>query len=92
MDLGSAIMSVRKARKIKKIELADKAGLSATALYNIEHNLSFPSKETINKICKAMDIPIAYLMVYCVTEDDVPENKREAFRYLFPPLKELLIE
>ena len=88
MDLGSAIMSVRKARKIKKIELADKAGLSATALYNIEHNLSFPSKETINKICKAMDIP----MVYCVTEDDVPENKREAFRYLFPPLKELLIE
>lgn len=91
MDLGKAISGLRKAYGMKKKDLADKAGLSSTALYNIEHNLSFPTKETIKKICDAFGIPVAFLMVYSVTEDDVPDEKRIAFRYLITPLKMLLI-
>lgn len=92
MDLGSAIRALRKAHNIKKKDLADQAGLSTTALYNIEHNISFPTKDTIANICTAMDIPVSYLMLFCVTEEDVPEEKRLSFRYLITPLKLLLIQ
>ena len=92
MDLGTAIRALRKALKLKKNELADRAGLSNAALYNIEHNRSFPSKDTIDKICQAMNVSVACLMVFCITEDDVPEEKRLAFRYLITPLKTLLLQ
>lgn len=91
MNLGEAIKGIRKVYGVKQKDLAKNAGLSVTALANIEKNLSFPSKETIRRICDALSVPIAFLMVFCLTEDDVPEEKRLAFRYLITPLKMFLI-
>ena len=47
MDIGKAIREIRKALGIRRNELAASAGISITALYHIEKNLSFPSKSTI---------------------------------------------
>lgn len=91
MNLGEAIKGIRKVYGVKQKDLAKNAGLSVTALANIEKNLSFPPKETIRRICDALGVPIAFLMVFCLTEDDVPEEKRLAFRYLITPLKMFLI-
>ena len=92
MNLGNAIKTLRKEKRLSRVKLAEYSNLSITALYNIENNLSFPSKETIERICKSLDIPVSYLMFYSITEDDIPEAKRMSFHYLQEPMKKFLIE
>ena len=91
MDMGNAIKSIRKELKISRKELASRSGISVTALYNIENNLSFPSKDTINGICSALGVPVSYLMFYSLTEEDVPEEKREFFKVIIDPVKAFLM-
>ena len=91
MDLGNAIKSLRKELKISRKELAARCRISVTALYNIENNLSFPSKDSINGICSALGIPVSYLMFYSLTEEDVPEDKREFFKVIVEPVKAFLM-
>lgn len=91
MDLGNAIKSLRKELKISRKELASRSDISVTALYNIENSLSFPSKDTINGICSALGIPVSYLMFYSLTEEDVPEDKREFFKVIVEPVKAFLM-
>ncbi len=91
MDFGTALKSVRKELKVSRVELAKRSDLSVTALYNIENNLSFPSKETIAKLCASLDIPVSYLMLYSLTEEDVPEEKREFFKLAVEPVKAFLM-
>lgn len=92
MNLGNAIMTLRKEQKMSRVKLAERSNLSITALYNIENNLSFPSKETIDRLCASLEIPVSYLMFYSITEEDVPEEKRESFRFLQEPMKKFLME
>ena len=92
MNLGNAIMSLRKEQKISRVKLAERSDLSITALYNIENNLSFPSKETIDRLCASLEIPVSYLMFYSITEEDIPEEKRESFRFLQEHMKKFLME
>lgn len=91
MDLGNAIKSLRKEMKISRKGLAARCSISVTALYNIENNLSFPSKDTINGICSALGVPVSYLMFYSLTEEDVPEDKREFFKVIVEPVKAFLM-
>ena len=92
MDLGNAIKNLRKSLKVSRKRLATNSGISITALYNIENNLSFPSKITIDKICSALGVPVSFLLLFSITEKDVPEDKREIFRYLSTPLKAFLLD
>lgn len=91
MDLGSAIQKLRKEQRISRKELAELSNLSVTALYNIENNLSFPSKDTIARLCSSLKVPISYLLFYSITEDDVPEEKREFFKTAVDPIKAFLM-
>lgn len=92
MDLGNAIQTLRKELKVSRKELAERSNLSVTALYNIENNLSFPSKDTIDRLCSSLNIPVSFLMFYSITEDDIPEEKRTSFRFLQEPMKRFLME
>lgn len=92
MDLGNAIKNLRKSLKVSRKGLATDSGISITALYNIENNLSFPSKKTIDKICSTLGVPVSFLLLFSISEKDVPESKREAFRCLSIPLKVLLLD
>ena len=79
MNVGDAIKNIRKNKGLSQKELAQKCGLSANAMCAIEKNESIPTRESIDKICKAMEIPTSYLLFFSVTEDDVPVEKRAAF-------------
>ena len=92
MDIGNAIQTLRKEQKVSRKDLAERSNISVTALYNIENNLSFPSKDTIDRICSSLNIPISYLMFFSITEDDIPEDKRSSFHYLQEPMKMFLME
>ena len=71
--------------------VAERSKLSITALYNIENNLSFPSKDTIDRLCASLGIPVSFLMFYSLTEDDVPEEKRAFFKTAVGPVKAFLM-
>lgn len=90
MNLGQAIRDIRKGKGIKAKELASMSGLSKTALTNIEKNRSFPTKPTIDILCQSLGVSVGALMIHCLTEEDVPMEKREAFRVLIEPLKNML--
>ena len=79
MNVGEAIKNLRKKQGLSQKELAFKCGLSANALCSIEKNSSMPSRESLDKICNALDIPVSYLMFFSVSDEDVPAEKRTAF-------------
>ncbi len=91
MDLGNAIKVLRKKKNISQRELAEMCNISANAMCNIESGKSFPGKETINKICESLQIPESYLLLFSLTEEDIPEHKRILYRTLCEPLKEELM-
>lgn len=91
MEIGSAIREIRVQKGISQKALAQMCGLSANAMCALERNASFPSKDTIGKICSALSIPVSYLLFYSITEEDVPEEKRIAFRALKEPMKTILV-
>ena len=90
MDIGNAIKAVRTRKKITQKELAQKCEISANALCSIEKNASFPSKETIKKICDALEIPVSYLLFFSITEEDIPEDKVSVFNVLKEPILKIL--
>lgn len=92
MDLGKAIKTVRKRKGIKQKELANLCGISANAMVSIETNKSFPHKITIRKICEVLDIPVAYLLFFCITDEDIPENSKHLFNLLYEPIIGLLLK
>lgn len=92
MNLGNAIKELRKIRGISQRELADQCGLSANAMCSIENNASFPSKGSFEKICKALDMPSAYIFLFAITDEDIPEKKRFIYKeYLEKNLKDLVL-
>ena len=92
MDLGQALKQLRKALKVTRRELASRSGLSVTALYNIENGSSFPTQKTIDKLCKALGLPVSYLMVFSLSDSDISPERRGAYRCYMIPLRLLLLE
>lgn len=79
MNVGEAIKEIRKSKGLSQKELAAKCGLSANAMCSIEKSISIPSKDSLEKICKALNISTSYLLFFSVTDDDIPEEKRIVF-------------
>lgn len=88
MNVGDAIKSIRKNKGLTQKELAQKCSLSANAMCAIEKNESIPTRESIDRICKALDIPTSYLLFFSVTEEEIPAEKRTAFNALKAVLME----
>lgn len=91
MEIGTAIKGLRKSRGMTQKEFAEKCGLSANALCTLERNASFTTKDTIEKICAALSIPVSYLLFLSITDEDVPAEKRVAFKALEEPMKAVLL-
>lgn len=92
MNLGQGIKELRKAKGFKtQKEFAEACKISSNALCYIEMGRVFPKKETIDKICKVLGVPKAYLLFFCLTDEDIQEDKREVFKTLSKPMKELLL-
>lgn len=92
MEIGSAIKLLRKKRSLTQKELAGICEISANALGQIEKNVSFPQKNTINKICEALDYPVSYLLFFSISEDDIPNDKKDVFNSLNSAIKTILVD
>lgn len=91
MNIGQAIVTIRKARKMTQKELAERCGMSQNALVNIEKNRSQPPMETMNRLQKALGVPQSYILLYSIEDCDIPEDKLKTAKHLLMPLKDYLL-
>jgi transcriptional regulator with XRE-family HTH domain len=92
MEIGKAIKAVRKEKGIGQKQLADMCDISVNALSQIETNASFPQKVTLRKISDALNVPINYLVLLSINEDDVSEERKGTFRFLSETMKTVLMD
>lgn len=92
MEIGTAIKALRKQKGLGQKELAEMCEISINALSQIEINASFPQKSTIRKICEAFEIPMAYLLLFSMSDEDVSEDKKTTFNFLNDALKTVLLD
>ena len=91
MDIGQAIKELRTKRGMTQEQLADSVGMSINAISSWELGKTIPPKATIEKLCRAFGIPVSYMLMAAIEEQDIPEEKRVLYRALLEPLKNELL-
>ena len=63
MNVGQAIINLRKKKNVSQEQLAFEAGISRHFMYKLENNLASPTIKTLEKISLALSImPSAILL------------------------------
>lgn len=92
MDLGQAIKTLRTKQDWTQTQLAERLGMSVTAVSELENGKTFPPKTTMEKLCEAFGIPQSYMLLASIEEADIPDEKRVLYRALLEPLRNELLE
>lgn len=90
MDIGKAIKMLRQERNMTQVQLAERCLMNNNSLSDLETGKTFPPKSTIERICKAIGIPVAYVLMASIEECDFPESKRILYRTQLEPLRKEL--
>lgn len=67
-EIGTRIREIRKRLALSLQEVAERAGVAIGTLSQLERGLSQPSLRTLQKICNALGVPLAWL--FGATPDD----------------------
>ena len=63
MNIGQAIITIRKEKNLSQEQLAFEAGVSRHFMYRLENNLASPTIKTLEKLSAALNIkPSAILL------------------------------
>lgn len=63
MNIGQAIITIRKEKNLSQEQLAFEAGISRHFMYRLENNLASPTIKTLEKLSVALNImPSAILL------------------------------
>jgi XRE family transcriptional regulator, regulator of sulfur utilization len=92
MKIGQAIRKIRNEKGIKQKFIAEKAGFSSEYLSNIESGTKTPTIPSLSKICDALGISLAYLLLLAVEadiEETVPKEKIEDLKDILKSVKPL---
>lgn len=92
MDIGQAIKKLRVERGMSQEQLADSIGMSVNAVSTWENGKNIPPKSNIEKLCRAFGIPVSYMLMAAIEEQDIPEEKRVLYRALLEPLRNELLD
>lgn len=84
MNLGKAILELRKSKRYKQKDVATALGKTQTYISQIEHNHKTPSMDLLVDICKLFKIPL-YMLIFTATEDtDIEESKKQTYDIIKP--------
>ena len=92
MNLGSVIRDIRRKKGLTQREFALKCGITQTYLSQIENNLKEPNISRLRDIGENLETPLPILFFLSMNEEDVPQEKREAFQLVNPSVKSLINE
>ncbi len=91
MNYGQGIRAWRKQKGWTQDELAEKVNMSVNAISLMERGETDPHKSTLEAMALAFEIPISYLIYFAIDEEDVPEEKRPAYKHLDQAIRNLLL-
>lgn len=91
MNIGLAIETVRKKRRLTQTELSKRVGITQASMHNIESGKKKPHKSTLLKICESLNITEPLLNLLSMSEEDVPDYGRKQYRLVESKIKELII-
>jgi XRE family transcriptional regulator, regulator of sulfur utilization len=92
MNIGNAVRLVREEMGFSQEKLSTESGISQTSISQIENGVTIPSKKTIAKICKALDVTEDVLYITGILEGDIPESRKKIVEQLLPKIKELAMQ
>ena len=90
MNLGNAIKHIRKQAKLSQQEMAKILDVDQSYLSMLEHNKKKPSMKLLEKISEQTQFPLPVLFFLSLSEEDVPEEKRELYRIVMPNLNNMI--
>lgn len=91
MTIGNAIKELRKKQGLSQEELAKAAGITQTALSQIE-NGARPAEQTFSNLSKALKVPEVMIHLLTFDKEDIPKSKKVLYDKLFPVVKSLILE
>jgi len=93
MNIGERLQLLRTQRVMSERALAIKAGLVPSQINKIEHNLTKPSLDSLERICQALDISISDFFASDISSLD-PDLKRllDTANKLTPKQRKLFLE
>lgn len=62
MNVGEAVIKLRKERSLSQEQLAFDAGISRHFMYRIENNLASPTVKTLEKLAAALNVPTSKIL------------------------------
>ena len=92
MDIGTIIKNIRKQKGQTQGEFAALCDITQTYLSQIESNQKEPNLSKLKTISENLNVPLPILFFLSMTEEDVPVNKRKAFKIVSPSVKSLVNE
>lgn len=90
MKIGKIISSLRKQRHWKQKDLADKIGVSSTAVSAIESSKSYPKISTLNNIAKIFGVTFEYMILLTIEDMKVDSDLEVEFEVYFKKLKKII--
>ena len=91
MKIGQIIGKLIKKRGLTQKQVASKINKSTTALSQIINGVYEPNPETLDKICKVLDVPKPILYFMMISEEDIPDDKKDIYKILEPSIKEFIV-
>ncbi len=89
MDISGILKVLRLASRMKQSELASRAGISQNYLSMIENGRRQPSREVLERLSDALNVPLPFLVMY---RSGTPENLGARERELVVRLRELCLD
>jgi len=90
MNLGDTIANLREVRGLKQKELAKRVGITQAYLSQIENNKKEPNFSKLKIIGEVLDVPVPLIFFLAMDEQDVSNQKKDAFVMLRPIMKNLI--
>lgn len=92
MDLGLTIKKLRQQNGFNQSQFAEACGITQTYLSQIENNLKEPNISTLRNISNQLSVPLPVLFFLTLDDNDIQEDKRNAFNLLAPSIKSMISE
>lgn len=91
MRYGKAIRICRAAKGLSQKELASRAGIGSSHISLIEAGKRSPSLATVEKICKALNVPTHLVMLLAADPRDIQAEHMENLKDLSGMILQLLV-
>lgn len=92
MNLSQAIGMLLEKRGMTQKQLAEKSNLSPTSISLLMKGHTQPRQETLNAIADALDVRPEYILFLSINREDVPEDRREIYDFLWPQMQETFLK